>query len=367
MKFSVNAAALPGLAQLLDRRHQDLTDGLFYLHHNTHVEAGQAGILNWLLGEHRQVVAGVGAFLGRAGDGYAGPYATAIDRAAGYYGHTDATAAARLDATMAPPDDPGKHTPEAGQADPTLAATAFADPVCPGTNYQPPADHQAEYRYDFTPMDSMSPTSNVRELIWQVSAIAVDFGLLDHPYDVIDEAVKPFSGDWAAFAGCADVFSHLAAAVTDNGGCVQAGMRTLPRVWTGNAADACTAGLAGFAGTLLSAGPPLRDTSGAYRSAAEQIRAQAELLAALLTILIDEAVEAAIDAASGGMFEEAQVATTIEDIVDTVLKLRRVVAAAWDIAHSFAANGQVSTRNLGVIGNSHPLPALTGSLPDLPG
>jgi len=80
------------------------------------------------------------------------------------------------------------------RADQALGAEVFTDDICPANRYIAPADYHAQYSYDFAAFDALSPTSDVRELIWQVSQIAVDFGLLDHPYDVIDEAVKPLSG-----------------------------------------------------------------------------------------------------------------------------------------------------------------------------
>jgi hypothetical protein len=214
--------------------------------------------------------------------------------------------------------------------------------------------------------DTLSPTSQVRELIWRITEIGVDLGLLDHPYDVLEEAVKPFSGDWTAFAGCADTYRHLADALTDAGGCVLDGVGKVPRVWTGNAADQCAAGLARFAGDLGVAVGPLRATASAYASTAVQIRAHAEALAALLTILIDEVVEAALDGASGGVLAEVQVATTVEDAVQTVMKMRRVVSAAWEVARAFVQTGSVSTASLGILRDNHPLPALTADLPSLP-
>ena len=366
MKFSVNAAALPGLSHLMDRRWQDLTDGRGYVATNTQIEPGQEGILNFLWGQHEKIVGAVDDFLASVADGYAAPYATAIREAAGYYQRTDARAAARVDATMPGVDDPGKHDASSARADMALGAGVFADRVHPTDRYIAPADHGADAGSGFTTLDTLSPTSDVREIIWQVTSIAVDFGLLDHPYDVLAEAVKPFSGDWTAFARCADTLQHLADGLADSGTAVLDGVRTVPRVWTGNAADQCAGGLARFAGDLTVAAGPLRATGEAYASTAEQVRAQAEALAALLTILIDEVVEVALDTVSGGLFTQVQVVTMVEDTVQTVLKMRRVVAAAWDVARAFVENGSVATANLGVIRDNHPLPALTADLPSLP-
>lgn len=366
MSFSVNASALPGLADLMRRRHQDLADGRDYVGRYTTIDAGQAGILNALFGQHEAIVRTVSDFLDMAAEGYAGPYADAVAESAAYYAHTDAKAATRLDATLTPVDDPGKHTTSASHADKAIGASAFGDRVIPGDHYLPPPDHQSEYRYDFTGLDTLSPTSDIRELIWKVTEFAVQLGLLSHPYDVLDEAVKPFSGDWTAFAACADVFEHVAEALGEAGDCVLDGVRRIPLAWTGNAADRCALGLTRFASDLTGAVDPLHQTAAMYTSTAEQVRAHGELLAALLTALIDEVLEAALDAASSGLFAEVQVVTTVEDVVKIVLRMRKVVAEAWDLARAFVANGSVSTASLGIIRNSHPMPALNSDLPSLP-
>jgi hypothetical protein len=263
-------------------------------------------------------------------------------------------------------DDPGKHDAGTAQAITSLGPGFFADHMCPGDRYAPPIDHHAEARYNFTAFDLLSPTSQVREIIWKVSEVAVTLGLLDHPYDVIEEAVKPFSGDWAAFAGCADTFQHLADAVNDAGTCVMDGVSAIPQVWTGNAADQCAGGLARFSTDLTAAVGPLRATANAYASTAEQVRAHAEVLAALLTILIDEVAEAALAAVGGGLMEEFQIATTIEDSVQTILKMRKVVVTAWHVARAFAETGSVTTADLGILRNDHPMPNLIANVPSLP-
>lgn len=371
MRFSVNAAALPGLAALLDRRSQDLSAGSAYVAQNTQIDWGNAGILNLIWGDHKDIVHAVDDFLDRAATGYATPYATAVTKATAYYQQTDAESATRLDATLPPIDDPGKHGDGPAPADPTLANPRlregiFTDQRRPSDLYLPPADHQAEYRYDFGFLDGLSPTSVVRELIWQASRIAVALGLLDHPYDVIDEAVQPLSGDWVAFAGCADVFNHLADSLNESGECVLDGVGTIPLVWTGNAADQCANGLARFAGDLTGAVGPLRQLAQTYTTVAEQVRAQAEVFASLLTLLIDEVVDKALEGVTGGLAAPFEVINEFSDVVRIIQKMRKVIAAAWHAANTFREAGGLSMANLGILSASQPLPALTAGRPNLP-
>jgi hypothetical protein len=141
---------------------------------------------------------------------------------------------------------------------------------------------------------------------------------------------------------------------------------TIPSVWTGNAADQCALGLTRFASDLSAAVDPLRATADSYASTAEQVRAHAEALAALLTILIDEVVEASLAAVSGGVTKAFQAVSAVEDVVRTVMKMRRVVVAAWDVARAFVQTGSVSTASLGILRDNHPLPGLVADVPALP-
>ncbi|MBO0870503.1 MAG: hypothetical protein J2P15_18255, partial [Micromonosporaceae bacterium] len=302
MNFSVNTSALPGLAQLMERRWGALQGGYDYLKRYTVI--GQAeGVLNWLLGEHQEVVNGVGAYLERAANDYALPYATAITAATAYYRRNDADAAARLDATLAPLDDPGKHGPAIPPANQGLGPELFSDPpMCQVNWYGPPHDYQADYQLEFLPFDALSPTSDARELIWQASRIAVALGLLDHPYDIIDELVKPLSGDWTAFAACAEVFQHLGNSLIDQASCIHDGVRKIDQVWTGNAADACASGLDRFAGDLNRASAVLYRTAAMYADTAEQVKAQAAVLASVVTTLLDMAIDAGLSAGTDGGF-----------------------------------------------------------------
>ena len=68
MRFSVNAAALPGLAALMDRRSQDLVAGSAYVAQHTQIDWGDAGILNAIWGHHRDIVGAVDDFLVDAPD-----------------------------------------------------------------------------------------------------------------------------------------------------------------------------------------------------------------------------------------------------------------------------------------------------------
>lgn len=365
MEFSVNTMALPGLAHLMDRRWRDLDGGRSYLATRTRIDAGDLGVLNWLRGTHERIVTAATAFLDRAAQDYTGRFATAVIEANLYYQRTDGSVAAALDRCLPGRDDTARPDLRSSRADPGLGPEIFADRTVPARHYQAPPDYH-DYGVALGPVSALSPASDARELIWQVSRLAVYLGLLDHPYDVIDEAVRPLSGDWAAFRACADVYSAVGAALADGAGCVQDGVGSVGDVWTGNAADACSASLARFAAELKSASVALDAVSGSYRQCAEQIKALAEVLGALLTALIDLVVESALDAASDGLFAAVREVTTLRDIAATVLKMRHTIHLAWEVAHTYQRNSEVGPRCFAVLCDGHRLPPVTTAIPSLP-
>jgi hypothetical protein len=367
MSFSVNTDALPGLAQLMERRRQALRDGYNYLQGNTTIGFLGEGILNNLFGDHQQVVDAVGAFLDRAANDYAGRYSTAVTAATAYYRRTDASSAASLDASLAPLDDPGKHGPTSPPANQGLGPDVFADPPQGHVNhYVPPHDYQADYDYDFLPPDVLSPTSDAREFIWQASKLLVDLGLLDHPFDIIEEAVKPLSGDWAAFGACRDVFKNLGDALIDQAGCIHAGAKRTDLVWTGNAADACAGGLDRFGGDLNRASGTLFEIAQMYGHTADEMKELGELLGSILTFVLDEAIDICIDAATDGEFVAFEIPNLVEDFIRGIYRSRGAIRLAWDIARKFIEAGKLTTDDIGLIGNDHPMPEFTGTVPNLP-
>jgi hypothetical protein len=96
MRFSVNAAALPGLAALTDRRSQDLTASSAYVAQHTQIDWGNAGILNLIWGHHRDILRASGSGVAGAGDGAGAWTGTGAGDGAGAGAWTGTAAAAAV-------------------------------------------------------------------------------------------------------------------------------------------------------------------------------------------------------------------------------------------------------------------------------
>src|SRR5258705_2769474 len=224
MEFSVNTSALVGLSDLLDRRWTDFESGRAYLKNNAHFSVLNKGILNAIWGKHQNIVDECDASLPSAAERFAGPCAVAVTEANVTYLHSDRNAVIRNDAAVPVASGPvGESASAATTADPSLDRSVFADPYCPTARLQPPPDHRGDYPYEMSYFDVLSPTTALRDVIWKVTGVAAMVGLLDRPYDIISEAVRPVSGDWARYRSCADVYDNVAQMVADAAACVDHG------------------------------------------------------------------------------------------------------------------------------------------------
>jgi len=368
--FSVNAGALAGLPQLLDRRWASLEAGRRYLSGHATVGADQQGVLNACLGQHTHNVATIDGYLAAAAEQHVGPFSVAIGRAVTYYARTDAAAAARLDNTSPGTADARERNSRPDRpADPAPPPDLFADRHDPGSRYLQPEDYRGEYRLDLTPMDWLSPTTTYRDLVWTVTSIAVSVGLLDHAVDPVEEFCTPLTGDWTAFAQCADVIANVGAELADDAAGIDAGAAALTRVWTGNAADTCQAALFRLALELGRAPAPLARLAQRYRIAAERIRSLNEAMRAAITVLLDESIDLALDAATEGVAEvyvAPSLIGALKRLVQAVWKARGLIRDAWEVAHAFIEGSQIDLGDLGLIPAAGPLPVPATTPPALP-
>jgi hypothetical protein len=370
MEFSVNTSALVGLSDLMDRRWTDFESGRSYLKNNAHFSVLNKGILNAIWGKHQDIVDEIDAFLSSAAERFAGPCSVAVTDADVTYLHSDHSAVIRNDAALAvATGDNAVSAPAAATADLALDRSVFADPYCPTARLQPPSDHRGDYPYEMSYFDVLSPTTALRDVIWKTTGLAATFGLLDRPYDIISEAVQPLSGDWARYVACADVYDNLAQLVGDAAACVDHGRITIPRTWTGNAADACARAIADFSAVLRAAVVPLHRTAASYREVAQGVRAEAEALAALLTLLGDTILESGLEALTGGLEQPYQAMSELADlekVVGRIIEVSQVVSRAHALADAGMGAAESWWADWGIVRAAQPLPAMTASAPSLP-
>jgi hypothetical protein len=303
MDFSVNARALGGLADMLDRRADDLTKTAGYVDAASYLEFGP-GLLNRFTGAHTRIANEVDAFLRRAAKGHAHQYSVAVAGAVQDYAGSDQAASARLDLTL--PDALAGAPAVATLADQSLGPEIFADPA--RLMLKIPPDFSADHPYQPQWYDVFSPNSIDRDVLWSLSEYAVVLGILDKPIDPFEAFTLPLCGDWAGmkrFAFALRQAGQAAGYVADR---VATGVITCDEVWTGHAADNSAAVLRRFALDLRHARTVLEDLARMYDDVAEKAQevgaALGHLVAACADIagsfgleLLFEGPEVAVEAA----------------------------------------------------------------------
>jgi hypothetical protein len=355
MSFSVDVAALAGLPPLLNRLGEDARASRAYEDKNTQLGAGE-GIFNLVLGGHRTAVAQVNAFfdtLGTVADQEEGRVLGALDG----YRRTDLASAAKLDATRPSIDGVPWMQPDPG------GSKGFSDRFEPQTNLTPPPDYSGDFGFEMKWSSYLSPTSYVRELIWEVTFLAARLGLCDRPIDVFTEWLKPWLGDWAAFRACADVHERLGNATASMGWNVRSGAVDSQFAWTGNAADASRHDLHTIDMALQQAEPKLDDLSKEYKSVAESTFKLADAVAGLLVVAMDLAVMALIELEAavatsmtvvGAVAFGAATAATVWKIIEVAQKILDCIKLAESGAKAFSAG----LEGFSVVDPKGPLPAL---------
>jgi hypothetical protein len=355
MSFSVDVAALAGLPPLLNRLGEDARASRAYEDKNTQLGAGE-GIFNLVLGGHRTAVAQVDAFfdtLGAVAKQEEGRVLEALD----LYRRTDLASAAKVDSAR-----PGIEGVPWMQPDPG-GSRGFSDRYEPQTNLTPPPDYSADYGFEMKWYSYLSPTSYVRNLIWEVTSLATSLGICDRPIDVFTEWLKPWLGDWAGFRACADVHEHLGDTTVAMGWNVRSGAVDSQFAWTGNAADASRRDLHTIDMAVQQAEPKLNELSTEYKSVAESTFKLADAVAGMLVVAIDLAVMALIEleaavatsmTVAGAVAFGAAAAATVWKIIEIAGKILDCIKLAEAGAKAFSAGME----GFCVIDPKGPLPAL---------
>jgi hypothetical protein len=345
MDFSVNAKALTGLVDMLDNRAADLASASSYLDEHSHPTFG-AGLINELCRSHERIMAEVEGFLHRAGQGYCQAYSTGVDRAVQAYNTTDQATSARIDATLPGVVDP---TRPDRQADQQVGPEIFYDRF--PLRLAIPPDFSAQYPYQPSWFDLISPSSITRDVIWGASWLLSKLGLLDRPWDPFQAITEPICGDWAGLETVSFALRQVVAALKYVSDHVDGGAGTLDRVWTGHAAGNCHSALQRFARDLGPAQGLVNQIADQYHQVAEAARKQGEILATAVTLLVD-------CAASFGMEFGAQMA------VDAILDGTRLARYAAQLKELIEELSEGIELLHAVIEGAHvDIDALTGQLP----
>lgn len=355
MAFSVNTGALGGLALFLDRRDSDLAGARVYLAAHTRLRYGY-GLVN-VLGNHERVATDISRYLEELSDRFARPLSVRIGAVIHAYDTADARSAERADASLpALHAEPAPSALRAGES--PIGPGIFDDVAVPADLLVTPGDHLGDMPYQPSWFDLLSPTSMGRDAIWKVTTIAADAGIIDRPVDPLEVITRPFVGDWAGVLRCAEVFDHLSAMLLASAGDTAQAASAVPAAWTGNAAAGAIGHLHGFQAAQTSAVTILDLIAAEYRQVAAGVADNAKLMEALVTTVVDQACDTALDSATMGVLDLYDVSTKVRDVVKGVQAAIQVANNVSDLVSAGFAIADDAGRRLGVLARIAEMPAM---------
>jgi uncharacterized protein YukE len=294
-EFFVDPGGLAGLSGQLARASDDAYDTLDYTKRQCDLSWHAEGLLMMLIGPHERVYDEVTGSLTRLRE-VSRDAADQVRAAGADYARTDARTAALLDAAYPAAADAAGTRAALSQNGPgvrTLPAS-FADVAVPQRNLVAPRTAPDADMWSMNPLEDLaSPAAWLRQVtIWV-------FG-----HDPFEGWVKQFSGDWAAYAHCGEALRQVGASAQDIGLNLVAGARDVGAVWQGNAADAEQS----FQLTLGAAASGMRAACAAcadlYAQAATATRALFDVVADLISNLLDVLIIINAAAAVGTLLVE---------------------------------------------------------------
>jgi hypothetical protein len=205
--------------------------------------------------------------------------------AARYYRHTDADAAARLDATVlgrCPSGDTAMERQWAGNP----CAPSFWDSRDPSARLKPADD--VDYTHPLAFMDYLSVSD------WALKGFDAVFG-----FNPLEKITEVFLGDWQAVAKGGVALGRAADALPDIAYNVQGGAIAVRQGWEGLAAESAYERFTRTATMTADLADPLRQISEKFAEISHGVWSTTEALNGFIKGLLDAAIIAGIAAAAG--------------------------------------------------------------------
>ncbi|MBR7676252.1 hypothetical protein [Streptomyces daliensis] len=139
--------------------------------------------------------------------------------------------------------------------------------------------------------DALSPTA------WVLEVYEMVFG-----FNPLDETLQWFTGDWQAFARCAEAWKNLGSMCDDIAANIQGGNRELDASWQGHAADMAYLYFDTLQQKTVNYNSSLTKLSGEYREIAHAVFSAAEAAKGVLAALADDVIITAVLLAEGTAF-----------------------------------------------------------------
>ncbi|WP_100443976.1 hypothetical protein [Glycomyces xiaoerkulensis] len=299
--FQAEPGSIRDLGKLLGLQSEHADACRRYIIANTGLQGGE-GWLNQLSGAHDVLVDRTQTWFHEFGHYTLDAAESAVTDSADYYARTDEAAAEEFDVQLEgrPPADRLPSTP-GYLFDDRARVGAFGETADPTGHLTEPDDYAAQgaWRWEPSLLDAFSAGSVARGTIMRATDFLSMIGLLDRAYDPYEFFLKPVTGDWAGFRGCADVYRNTAQACRNISGNLSHGRLGIPTVWSGNAADSCDSFIAEVCAALAPAAETLEAIADEYVNAAEGAFEFASAVGSILNEMVDSAAKCLLAAGAG--------------------------------------------------------------------
>ncbi|MER6424216.1 hypothetical protein [Streptomyces sp. NPDC001137] len=222
---------------------------------------------------------------------------------------------------------------------------SFADTVEPVDSLKAPSEPE-EFSKGIigdsvsTVSDFLSPSE------WVLGTIEFVFG-----FNPLEEAISWFTGDWASYVKCGEMWANTGKLAKDVATNLQSGNRELDATWDGNAADAAYVYFEELAKKIGALDGDLKELQGYYKDVALAVARGADLIKGLLEQLADEAIIAEVELAAGTLLAETGVGAVV-GYAAAALEIAEMIKTWGRITEAYSALQQavdLSTTGAGLV------------------
>lgn len=344
--FKADPATVKSFGALVGKQADHANECDRYILSNTQLQQDSEGWLNKASGAHDSLIEHSRVWFQTLNRYTLESAELQLTDAAGYYELADDESAAEFDAKLV------QHPTHRTQVDPRTYREertrygSLSETADPGANLKKPEDYAAQGGWRWQPdwTDTVSIASAGRGAIMAATDFLAWTGALDRGYDPYEFLVKPVTGDWSGFRGCADVFRGAADAARDVADNLYHGRLGVTFGWEGKAADSCESYFELVAMALAPAADVLDKIGDEYEKAAKGAFDFSSVVGSLLSDLIDAAIICAAAASAGAatgpfgwVVGGGIAAFEAVYIVETLGKIADAWTQANDIITGFAA------------------------------
>lgn len=299
--FKVQPAALDKLADLLDRAKEDADAGRKHLADFRDLEHGE-GILNERV--HETTLDAINGWLATLGTEAIASAATAVRNAAKYYRAIEEANARAFDEQQFPATyvtEIREHT-DYVEIEPPEGVGRFQDVTEPQEYLRKvdPDGHDVANMVHIAWWEAFSITAMLNEAFVKATEFLSWIGMLDRPYNPLEDLFKPFVGDWAGVYATAEALENLAHTLRNVSTNIHWASQGCEEVWQGNAGDGAAIHLMRVGDPINEIVVPLLELSKEYKTFADGMVEYRDGLVGLYKGVSDTVIELSIAAGVAG-------------------------------------------------------------------